>query len=39
MNYNYDGHIDQTTFDGIEMLKEDAGIDGLLGWGILAPSS
>ena len=36
VNYNYDGHIDQTTFDGIEMLKEDAGIDGLLGWGIIS---
>lgn len=36
VNYNYDGHIDQTTFDGLEMLKEDAGIDGLLGWGVIS---
>ena len=36
MNYNYDGHIDQTTFDGLETLKEDAGIDGLLGWGVIS---
>ena len=36
VNYNYDGHIDQTTFDGLETLKEDAGIDGLLGWGVIS---